>query len=277
MSTRINTNTLAMSAARYAGINDKNVASSIEKLSSGLRINRAADDAAGLVLSESLRAQVSGLDQAVRNTNDGINLVKTAEGALNEVHDLLRSMRSLAVHAANAAVNDSTAISADQAQLDSAVQSITRISTSTQFNNKKLLDGSFNSTVGVFQIGANAGENVTQTIGTMDATALSVASLTLNSVTGASAAISAIDAAIASVSSQRAALGAFQKNILESNVNSISIAKENLSASESTIRDTDMAAEMVTFTKNNILSQASQSMLAQANNSSQSILQLLRG
>jgi flagellin len=272
MATRINTNVSAMNAARYATVNAHNVSSSIEKLSSGLRINRAADDAAGLVISESMRAQVSGLDQAIKNSNDGINLIKTAEGALNEVHNLLRSMRTLAVHAANAAVNDTTATAADQAQLDSAVTSLDRIASSTKFNNKALLDGTFS---GVFQIGANANETVSQAITSTSASTLGVNSLTLSS--SAAAALTTIDAAISSVSSLRSSLGSFQKNVLESNVNSLSIAKENLAASESTIRDTDMAAEMVSFTKNNILSQASQAMLSQANNSSQGILQLLRG
>jgi len=315
MATRINTNTLAMSAARNAAVNDRNVAGSIEKLSSGLRINRAADDAAGLVVSENMRAQISGLDQAGRNTNDAINMVKTAEGALSEVHDLLRSMRNLAVHAASTGTNSSS-VQADQDQFNSAVDSIQRIANNTSFNGKKLLAGAATGTTAVsfatnsftFQIGANEGESVDVTVDNLDIQSLKLGTLARTAAsTGTSttagdleqisvasgsagylavnqkhesgkySTIELLDKAIQKVSDQRAKLGAFQKNTLESTVNSIAVAKENLSASESAIRDTDMAEEMVRFTKNNILSQASQSMLSQANNSSQGILQLLRG
>jgi flagellin len=315
MATRINTNTLAMSAARNAGVNDRNVASSIEKLSSGLRINRAADDAAGLVISENMRAQIAGLDQAGRNTNDAINMIKTAEGALSEVHDLLRTMRNLAVHAASSGTNEAS-VQADQDQFNSAIDSIQRISNTTSFNGKKLLAGTASGTTAVsfatnsftFQIGANEGESVDVTIENLDIQSLKLGTLTrVASTTGTSttpgvlekisvstatsgylavnqkhdtanfSTIELLDKAIQKVSDQRAKLGAFQKNTLESTVNSLAVAKENLSASESAIRDTDMADEMVRFTKNNILSQASQAMLSQANNSSQGILQLLRG
>jgi flagellin len=316
MATRINTNTLAMNAARNTSVNDRKMSSNIEKLSSGLRINRAADDAAGLVISEKMRAQISGLSQAVRNTNDAINLVKTAEGALTEVHDLLRSMRDLAVHAASTGTNTESK-DADQQQWNSAIDSIQRIANTTKFNGKSLLQGtvadgtatatSSSVTVGsssfTFQIGANEGETAAQTVSPMDVQSLGLAQLTATTQAGGGQSVSVsdaahyvsvtqahsagatptksavelIDAAIEKVSTQRAKLGAFQKNTLESNVNSLSVARENIAASESAIRDTDMADEMVSFTKNQILSQASQAMLAQANNSSQGILQLLRG
>ncbi len=396
MGVRINTNVLAMSAARYAGVNDRNVSSSIEKLSSGLRINRAADDAAGLVISEGMRAQISGLDQAIRNSNEAINMVKTVEGSLNEVHELLRSMRSLAVHAANTGVNNAGSIAADQAQFDSAAASINRIGSNSEFNGKLLFTGALgitgtssnatnasflsagtdvaagtyavtvgtaatraslattglagvsastsvtingveikNSSTGTaaslvaeinaasartgvtatlaggeitftnvnygnltapnvgftgatvtstaatagvdavvtvtgpetatqvavagsgrtvtlsnglklnvggaaastasvtvvnnapqFQVGANSGQTENVAINAMNATVLGVGSLNLGTAAGANAALAAIDAAITDISTRRGALGAFQKNVLESNVNSLSVAKE---------------------------------------------------
>ncbi|MES4793402.1 MAG: flagellin, partial [Chloroflexota bacterium] len=202
------------------------------------------------------------------------------EAALTEVHSLLRQMRGLAVHAANSGANSAAAIAADQAALDKAVESINRISTTTTFNGKQLLDGSYTNQT--FQIGASSSDTVTVNITTdgtaggaaLDATGLGVNALNLS--TGAAAAINAIDTAIGTVSSVRSTLGSFQRNTLESTVNSLSIAQENIQASESTIRDADIAAEMVTFTRNNIMLQAGTAMLAQANQAPQAVLQLLR-
>lgn len=470
MSLRINLNSAAISAHRYLSGTDNELSKSIEKLSSGYRVNRGADDPAGLVISEKLRAQIAGLSAAITNSNDAINMVRTAEGALNEVHSLLRSMRDLAVHASNG-TNDSAAIAADQAQIDSAIAQINRISTNTQFGQKKLLDGSsgtsasiinttkigsasmvsttpggyvgvnvttaatkasvvgantgyaaatdtvdnagtitlngqtitvgatdtvqdvidaingltnttgvsaafdtnhvvlsqtsfgsdqsiaytesadilngaaagaafgidavatvtygdastetFNAGTGLqlvgatsgaiinlttsgnavanytnaayvtagsmsFQIGAFAGQTVSLSISSVasnqlgvTATGLTNSSWTLSNVNvsttaGAQDTIKLVDAAITEISSLRANLGAFQKNVLESNVNSLSVAKENISASESSIRDVDMAAEMVQFTRNQILQQAGTAMLSQANQAPQALLSLLR-
>jgi len=471
MSLRINLNAAAQSATRYLTGNDNALGKSIEKLSSGYKINRAGDDPAGLVISEKLRAQIAGLGQAIQNSNDAINMIQTAEGALNEVHSLLRSMRSLAVHASNTGANDSAAIAADQSQIDSAIAQLNRISTNTQFGQKKLLDGSagtqasiinttkignasmaastvagyvsvqvtavatkasvdgsntyatvgtavdnagtitlngstitvdaadtvqvvinkinaLTNTTGVaaswdtdhvqldqtgygtnsaisyaesadvlngglsaaafgidatatvttlgtgggpetynagkglqlkgatsgsvinlttsgnalatyasslyvtqgtldFQVGAFAGQTTSLSLQSsasnqlgLSATGLTnsgwtVADMDVSTFAGAQDAIKLIDAAITEISTMRSDLGAFQKNVLESNVNSLAVAKENIAASESSIRDTDMAAEMVTFTRNQILEQAGVSMLAQANMAPQALLKLL--
>lgn len=472
MSMRVNLNTAAMNASRNLAANDTRMGKSIERLSSGYRINSAADDPAGLVNSENLRAQIGGLGQAISNSQDAVNMVKTAEGALTEVHSLLQSMRNLAVHAANAGANSNEAVSADQAQIKSAVESLNRISSTTAFGSKKLLDGSagftsnitgaavssmsmggsgsvfqgingasvsvnvtqaatktssagaafaadvseaagnvqingvdigtfaagtdnsaieaainaktaetgvkatydsgahtftleqtksgsangielggqaaavLGGTTGVmtttggkdavasvtiggtstttfsagsgetlknaagdtivlsdatagnkgvqgtvtnsalsFQIGANAGETATVSLGNTKASNLgtgngtttnSVADIDVTSASGAQDAIKVLDSAITQVSKQRADLGAFQKNVLESNINSLGVAKENVAASESSIRDTDMAAEMVQFTRFQILNQAGTSMLTQANQAPQQLLSLLR-
>ncbi len=472
MSLRINLNSAALSASRYLGQTDNALGKSIEKLSSGYRVNRASDDPAGLVISQKLRAQIGGLGQAISNSNDAINMVRTAEGALNETHALLISMRELAIHAANTGANDEASLAADQLQIASAIDSLNRIAANTQFGQKKLLDGSagmkatvintvdfgnvtpaantvagyvgvdvtqaatkaqyvgddlwdtdtvgdiaggassitingtlisfdaldggaqviqkindVSSTTGVtatlnagvitldqtsfgsdkgialvdasglisgttnvvewgtdaaatvtysdgsteafnagkglqlvgatsgmvinlttagnavanhndaifitsstmmFQIGAYAGQTVELSLNSVAAadlggtavglinTTWTVADIDVRSFNGAQDALKLIDAAISEVSTIRANLGAFQKNILESNVNSLSVAKENIAASESSIRDTDMAAEMVNFTRNQILEQAGTAMLAQANQVPQILLRLLQ-
>ncbi len=267
---RINQNSMAINAYRNLSSNNIMLGKSLEKLSSGFRINRAADDASGLVISQGLRAQVSGLRQATRNAQDGISVVQTAEGALNEVHTMLNRMRDLAVQSANTGSSDATAVAAAQAEIDELASEITRISDNTKFGQKALLDGTYN---GDFQIGANAGETLNITVADTDATALAVNALNVS--TGAGAAITAVDAAIATVSATRGTLGAKQ-NRFESIINNLQVTTENLVASESRIRDTDMAAEMTNFTKGQILSQASTSMLAQANQVPQSVLALLR-
>ncbi len=272
MALRINLNTAAMNAQRQLSSTDQSLAGSIERLSSGYRINRAADDPAGLAISENLRAQVSGLGQAISNSSDAVNLIRTAEGALSEVHNLLRTMRNLSLHAANSGTNDSTALEADQTQLDSAVAALDRIATNTQFGNKTLLDGSANSLA--FQVGANAQQLTTVDIDSVSSVSLGIDALNLSS--GAQASITALDDAIKTVSTLRATLGATQSD-LQSNITSLGVAKENIAASESSIRDADMASEMVQFTRNQILLQAGTAMLTQANQAPQSLLGLLRG
>jgi flagellin len=272
MSLIVNYNNAAFDAHRNMQNTDRMLQTSIEHLSSGLRVNTAADDPAGLVIANSLLSQAQGLGQAIKNANDGINLVKTAEGALNEVSNLLQEMRTLAVHAANTGVNSAADIAADQAQLNNAVSSIDRIASTTKFNGKALLDGTYSSQI--FQVGANSTDTVSVTITNMASSTLGVNSLTLD--TQAGAAIAAIDAAIGTVSSARATLGSLQKDTLQTTVNSLSIAQENLQASEANIRDADMAAEMANYTRENILMQTGTAMLAQANQSPQAVLQLLR-
>jgi len=244
----------------------------MEKLSSGLRINRAGDDAAGLAISEKMRGQIRGLDQAARNSQDSISLIQTAEGALNETHSILQRMRELSVQAANDTnvAADRTAI---KTEIDELNKEITRISNQTEFNTQKLLDNSFSGKQ--FQIGANNGQTITLSISGMSATALGVNGIAVTNTTVANAAVSSIDAAITRVSTERSKLGAYQ-NRLEHTINNLGTSSENLSAAESRVRDVDMAKEMMNFSKNNILSQAAQAMLAQANQQPQGVLQLLR-
>jgi flagellin len=269
MSLRVNTNSMALTAYRSLSATDDQMSKSLEKLSSGLRINRAGDDAAGLVISEGLRSQIGGLNQAIRNSQDGISAVQTAEGALNEVHAMLQRMRDLAVQAANTGSNGTTAVSAAQAEVNQLVSAIDDIATRTKFNGSALLSAAGSLT---FQVGANASETLVVTLAAMGATALSINSLSLSN---AASAVTALDAAIDAVSSQRAAFGAAQ-NRLEHTIANLQVTEENLTASESRIRDTDMASEMTNFTKSQILMQAGTAMLAQANAAPQAVLQLLR-
>ncbi|MFD2091942.1 flagellin N-terminal helical domain-containing protein [Blastococcus deserti] len=393
MGLRVNTNIAALNAYRNLSVTDGQMGKSLEKLSSGFRINRAADDAAGLAISEGLRSQIGGLKVAVRNTQDGISVVQTAEGALTETHSILQRMRDLAVQSSNDGGLNAEAKKNVQSEISQLKSELDRIASTTTFNGKKLLDGSFAST---FQVGSNAGETIAVQIGTptkgMDATGLGVSgvdvtgagTLTVTQVgavaddqgtpaagtvtingdftqattfdtlkgtisyngktfdlssvqylatdtaaqretklntaanaalgttgtpfvgsatsmvftgatpgagttaadaaklspvfsqaSGASAAIGLIDTAIKSVSTTRADLGAIQ-NRFDHTINNLNVAVENLTASESRIRDADMAQEMVQFTRNQILSQAGTAMLAQANQASQGVLSLLR-
>jgi flagellin len=394
---RINQNIMALNAYRNLSTTGTAMSKTLEKLSSGYRINRAADDASGLVISQGLRAQVSGLRQATRNAQDGISVVQTAEGALNEVHSMLNRMRDLAVQASNDGSNDATAKAAAQSELTQLRSEIDRISGSTKFGSQNLLDGTFgvsaatstgfdannsitvatgddfqvningvgNVTVeltggtytgsafaahlessikaaltagtsaqaafadnvhvsaasvgagsaltlsidgltagqtftltdgtntplagigmtavtaaagtgGTFQVGANASDTISVSISSVTSASLSLSGLDLTASGGASAAITALDTAISNVSANRGALGATQ-NRFESVINNLQVTTENLAASESRIRDTDYAQEMVTFTRHQILSQAGTAMLGQANQLPQSILSLLRG
>ncbi|MGG3844717.1 flagellin Hag [Aeribacillus composti] len=274
---RINHNISALNTYRQLSFNNTQTAKNLEKLSSGYRINRAGDDAAGLAISEKMRGQIRGLEMAQKNAQDGISLIQTAEGALTETHAILQRMRELAVQAANDTnvTADRTAI---QDEINALVSEINRIAGNTEFNTQNLLDGTFSGKK--FHIGANSGQSITVTIGTMNAsalgtTALKIASVKVDTVTNANAAITAIDKAIEQVSTERSKLGAIQ-NRLEHTINNLGATSENLTAAESRIRDVDMAKEMMEFTKNNILTQAAQAMLAQANQVPQGVLQLLR-
>lgn len=274
----INHNLNAMNAHRNMGINTGNSAKAMEKLSSGLRINRAGDDAAGLSISEKMRAQIRGLDQASRNAQDGISLIQTAEGALNETHSILQRMRELSVQAAND-TNVTVDRAAIQAELTSLTSEIDRIASTTQFNEKKLLDGSLGTTGAKLQIGANNEADLTLEIkiGGMSSGALSITATNVSVADNAASktSIDRINSAIKSVSTERSKLGAFQ-NRLEHTISNLDNASENLQAVESRVRDVDMAKEMMNFSKNNILQQAAQAMLAQANQAPQGVLQLLR-
>lgn len=281
MGMAVNTNISAINAQRNLSNTQNDLSKSLEKLSSGLRINRAADDAAGLSISEGLRSQSNGYTVAARNAQDGISVIQTAEGALTEVHSILQRMRDLAVQAGNDSNNaDSrTAIATEVTQL---TEELTRIGSSTNFNGINLLDssaGSEGAGVMVFQVGAGSGTENQISVDLTGAnvaavvTALGTPDFTTNA--GATTALTAIDEQITGVSSARADIGASQ-NRLESAINTLNVGRENLTAAESRIRDVDMAAEMVKFTKANILSQAGTSMLAQANQSNQGVLSLLR-
>ena len=266
----INHNISSMNALRNLNINSSAMSKTMEKLSSGYRINRAADDAAGLAISEKMRAQISGLRQAQRNAQDGISLIQTAEGALNEVHSMLRRIRDLALQAANDTNTD-----ADKAEIQKEVEQliaeISGIAVRTEFNTMKLLNFSGNSKTFNFQIGANSGQSITVNLEEMSADKLNIKGF---SVSGATVELSKIDAAISKVSSFRSSLGAVQ-NRLEHTINNLAVSEENLQAAESRIRDADMAAEIAELTKAQILQQAGTAMLAQANMKSQSVLSLL--
>ena len=264
-------NLTAMNTNRQLGITTGNQAKSTEKLSSGYRINRAGDDAAGLTISEKMRSQIRGLNKASSNAEDGVSLIQTAEGALNEAHSILQRMNELATQAAND-TNTSSDRTAIQKEIDALTSELSRIASTTQFNTMNLLDGKF--TGKNLQVGALEGQKISISISTMNAKALGVASLSVASFGAAGSAMTKVQAAISKVSTQRSALGALQ-NRLEHTIANLDTTSENTSAAESRIRDVDMAEEMVEYSKNNILAQAGQSMLAQANQSTQGVLSLL--
>ena len=266
-------NLSAMNTNRQMGVITSSLQKSTEKLSSGYKINRAGDDAAGLSISEKMRSQIRGLNKAATNAQHGISLIQVAEGALNETHSILQRMNELATQAAN-----DTNVSADrtaiQAEMDQLVSEIDRIQSTTQFNTKNLLDGNF--TKKNLQVGALSGQVISISISKMNADSLGVAatSVKVSDNEAAGTAMSNIQKAITSVSTQRSELGAIQ-NRLEHTINNLNTTSENTSSAESRIRDTDMASEMVEYSKNNILQQAGQSMLAQANQQNQGVLSLL--
>ncbi|MEA4848938.1 MAG: flagellin [Clostridiaceae bacterium] len=268
---RINNNIMALNAHRQLGINSTNQTKSLEKLSSGLRINRAADDAAGLSISEKMRGQIRGLQQAQKNAQDGISLIQTAEGALNEVSSMLTRMKELAVQKANGTYNTNDLANID-AELKALTTEIGNIRDKTSFNNKKLLNNSVTS-VSV-QINHASGDVMTLDMVNLT-TAMGSIKITAASVTATDATLTNIETAIDSIGKARASLGAYQ-NRLEHTVNNLGTTTENLTAAESRIRDVDMAKEMMEFTKNSILNQAATAMLAQANQAPQSVLTLLQ-
>jgi flagellin len=272
MTLRVNTNISAMNTHRALQMNDLMMSKSLEKLSSGLRINRASDDAAGLSISETLRGQVRGLGQAEKNAQDGISLINTAEGALNEIHAILQRARELAVQSANG-----TLTTADRAATDAEVQSLKseldNIASYTTFNTQQLLQQAV--TTFTFQVGANNGQTLVTTISGTSTGSLTLTAVDTTSQLNAQNAIASFDAAISAVSSIRSNLGAIS-NRLEHTINSVNTAKENLAAAESRIRDVDMASEMTALTRSQILMQSSTAMLAQANSQPQSILSLFK-
>lgn len=270
----VRTNTMANNAFRQLGVNNNQVSKSLEKLASGYRINRAGDDAAGLAISESMKAKIKGLEAASSNSQDAISLVQTAEGALNEVHDMLNRMAELATKAANGTYNDEQRGNY-QAEVDELLEEINRISDTTDFNGMKLLNGEFKGKT--MQVGSTSetGDTLEVSIGDIDTTSLGINQLKVDSVKNATGAIDKINAAITSLSSTRSYLGALQ-NRLEHTINNLDTTAENLSAANSRIRDTDMAKEMMKYTQMNVLVQSAQAMLAQANQQPQSVLQLLQ-
>jgi len=280
----INHNMSAAYANRSYGVIGGDLAKNIEKLSSGQRINRAGDDASGLAVSEKLRGQVRGLNQAVKNIQNGVSFIQTTEGYLQETQDILHRMRELAVQGANGvySTEDRMQIQVEVSQL---VDEINRIASHAQFNGMNMLTGRFakgGPETMQFQIGANMDQNKQVFIGTMTAKSLGLMGaqgsdqmISIKDTTSANSAIGTLDTALKVVSKQRADLGAYQ-NRFETAAKGVSVASENLQAAESRIRDTDMASEMVEYTKNRILSQAGSAMLAQANNSTQGVMQLLQ-
>ncbi|WP_242731899.1 flagellin Hag [Bacillus altitudinis] len=315
---RINHNIAALNTLNRLSANNGASQKNMEKLSSGLKINRAGDDAAGLAISEKMRGQIRGLEMASKNAQDGISLIQTAEGALTETHSILQRVRELVVQAGNTGTQQGEDLTAIKDEITALVEEVDGISNRTEFNGKKLLNGTFNgkgtpavpedpdagtpaipATEGaalVFQIGANATQQIKVNIQDMSSTALGVTDDDGAVETGKSVKdidvskfetiaagedggfddqLAIVDGAIKQVSAQRSKLGAVQ-NRLEHTINNLGASGENLTAAESRIRDVDMAKEMSEFTKNNILSQASQAMLAQANQQPQNVLQLLR-
>ncbi|MGG1696322.1 flagellin Hag [Bacillus zhangzhouensis] len=299
---RINHNIAALNTLNRLSANNGASQKNMEKLSSGLKINRAGDDAAGLAISEKMRGQIRGLEMASKNSQDGISLIQIAEGALTETHSILQRVRELVVQAGNTGTQDDTDLGAIQEEISNLVQEIGNgtdkngISDRTEFNGKKLLNGDFadGTATLTFQIGANKSQKLDVNIEAMSSDALGAVDNTGALVAGQAVSdidvkqfsaatptltfdqqLDIVDGAIKQVSTQRSKLGAVQ-NRLEHTINNLGASSENLTAAESRIRDVDMAKEMSEFTKNNILSQASQAMLAQANQQPQNVLQLLR-
>jgi flagellin len=267
-------NMAAANTNRQLAITNSNLGKATEKLSSGYKINRAGDNAAGLTISEKMRGQIRGLDQASANAQDGISLIQTAEGALNETQSILQRMRELTVQASND-TNVSADRSAVKKELQALTSEVTRIATQTEFNTMKLLNGSFASKN--LQVGANESQNISFSIATMNASALGLNSVAsgVGTYGSATSQITVVQSALNKVSTQRSALGALQ-NRLEHTIANADNTAENLQSAESRIRDVDMAVEMVKYSKDNILQQAAQSMLAQANQSTQGVLSLLQ-
>jgi flagellin len=278
----VNTNIASLNSWRNLQASQNSMNASLEKLSSGKKINRAADDASGLAISEKMTSQINGLDQATQNAQNGISLIQTAEGALNETTAIIQRLRTLAVQSTNDTnTNDDRAQT--QKEVKQLIAEISRIASTTQFNTKNLLNGDASGSVSgdkgalTFQIGANKGQTITISIANMAAgtTGLKLDSISLSVAANAAIAISSLDSALATVSSTRAELGAVQ-NRLTHTINNLEVASENLSSARSNLQDTDMAKEMANYSKQQVLIQSGTAMLAQANQSSQSVLKLLQ-
>ena len=275
---RIQHNIMAMNAYRNYNNNTSALSKNLEKLSSGYKINRAGDDAAGLAISEKMRAQISGLETAQKNAKDGISLIQTAEGSLTEVHDMLNRMVELATQSANGTYDDDVDRANLQSEVDQLLEEIDRIADSANFNGIKLFNGDATTTPITLQIGdtSESFNQLTFTLKDMHAAeALTIDGLDISNAADAASAIASLKAAINTVSSVRGQLGAYQ-NRLDHTINNLSVMTENIQDAESTIRDTDVADEMMAYTKNNILVQSAQAMLAQANQVPQGVLQLLQ-
>ena len=278
----INHNMSAIYSARQEGIVGADLQKSMEKLSSGERINRASDDSAGLAVSEKMRSQIRGLNQASKNIGNAVSFIQTAEGYLQETTDILQRIRELAVQGSNGIYSDEDRMQI-QVEVSSLVAEIDRIASTAQFNGMNMLTGRFASEGLKFQVGANMDQSVTAHIGTMTATALGLKGsqgeesnmISVSDVDSANMTLGAIDEALKNVNKQRADLGAYQ-NRFEMAQKGIDVAAENLTAAESRVRDTEMAEEMVNYTKNAILSQVTLAMQAQSNSNSQNVLALLR-
>ena len=280
----INHNMSALYANRQLSQNSQSLNNNIEKLSSGMRINRAADDASGLAVSEKMRAQIRGLNQAERNIENGVSFIQTTEGYLQESQDIMHRLRELSVQSANGIYTQEDRMQI-QVEVSQLVDEINRIASHAQFNGMNMLTGGFaqnSERVMQFQVGANMDQNERVYIGTMTAQALGLqgaqgdveGTISISNPEAANMAIGSIDSALQQISRQRADLGAYQ-NRFEKAADGIAIAAENMTAAESRIRDVDMASEMVNYMKNQILSQSSTAMLAQANTKTQSVMQLL--
>ncbi|UED75566.1 flagellin [Brevibacillus sp. DP1.3A] len=269
-------NMSAQNTHRQLGVNTGNLSKNVEKLSSGYRINRAADDAAGLSISERMRAQVRGMEQASRNSQDGISLIQTAEGALQTVNNMLVRIKELATQSANGTYTDTEDRARIQEEVSELSKEVDNIKDNTKFNGISLLNGNGSKNIDL-QIGQEKAQTLTLDVTKFDLTAVAsaVKAYALGTQSGAKSALGNVEAQINAVSAARSYLGANQ-NRLENTINNLNITSENLTAAESRIRDVDMAKEQMSFTKNNILTQASQAMLAQANQLPQGVLQLLR-
>ena len=299
MGLRINNNIESMVAHRNLLKNERALSKSLERLASGQKVNRAADDPAALVISEHMRSKINGMEQSIRNNEIAISLVQTAEGSMNEISSLLIGIRQRAISAANVGASDNAMTAANQAEIENALSSLDRIVSSTQFGHHKLLDGTNarktledgTSKEGLrFQVGPDAGHTASISIKNMTSSQLgrvaegempnasnfmSLADIDVSTEQGSQDALAIIDEAITEVASVRGELGAFQTNTLESNLTSLQIATENMTSAESTLRDTDMAQELATFTRNQIMSQSATAQLAQANALPQNVLRLL--
>ena len=269
-------NIAAINSYRNLSTNQSALSKNLEKLSSGYKINRAGDDAAGLAISETMRSQINGLNQAVNNANDAVGLIQTAEGAMTETHSMLQRMKTLTTQAANGTYT-TTARNNIKAEIDALNKEITRIATTTEFNGEKPLNPKTKNSNLTFYIGASADKANAMTVAqqTMTADALKVKDIKVSTTTEAFQAMKSIDTAIETVSTYRATLGAAQ-NRLEHTVNNLKVTSENITSAESRIRDTDMADEITAYTKNNILLQAAQSMLSQSNAMPQGVLSMLQ-